>query len=325
MVTSQLVRVCGEEVKTLRIVNGEVTRSNDWRRLVATFVATTDVKPSSQKLYSRTLSLFFKWIDETGRQLPALDAEDIKNYKEHLLSSGLSALSVGSYIISVRKFYEWAEAYKLYPNIARGIKPPRRKQAFKKMHLEDDKSKELLEHFSSLSLRDYAIVNLMLRTGLRTIEVVRADVGDICFMGGKRVLKVWGKGHDEKDDFVVLTEKAYEPIKNYLDTARKGAKAGEPLFTSNSRQNKGERLTTRTISGLCKGGLQAIGLDGREYTAHSLRHTTAVAILNHEGTMFDVQAVLRHTSPQTSQIYTESIKQQKRLQDSPESKINDAF
>ena len=164
----------------------------------------------------------------------------------------------------------------------------------------------------------------MLRTGLRTIEVVRANVGDITFKGDKRVLLVWGKGHSEKDDFVVLTEKAYEPIKEYLAT-RKAVKAGEPLFTSNSRQNFGERLTTKTISSLCKEGLRAIGLDGREYTAHSLRHSTAVAILKHGGNIVDVQEVLRHSSIDTSQIYTESVKEELRLENAPESVLDAAF
>ena len=131
-------------------------------------------------------------------------------------------------------------------------------------------------------------------------------------------------GHTEKDDFVVLSDKAYIPIANYLAT-RKGAKQGEPLFVSNSRQNQGERLTTRTISHLCKEGLQAVGLDGKEFTAHSLRHTTAVAILKHGGAITDVQSVLRHTSPVTSQIYTESVKEEMRLETAPEMMLDDAF
>ena len=175
-----------------------------------------------------------------------------------------------------------------------------------------------------MSLRDFAIVNLILRTGLRTIEVVRADVGDITFKGDRRVLLIWGKGHTEKDSFVVLSDKAYLPIKEYLET-RKGAKAGDPLFISNSRQNNGERLTTRTISKICKDGLKGVGMDGREFTAHSLRHTTAVQILKQGGEITDVQRVLRHTSPVTSQIYTESIEEELRLQKSPEFLLDSAF
>jgi integrase/recombinase XerC/integrase/recombinase XerD len=224
-------------------------------------------------------------------------------------------------------FYEWVEANKLYPNIAKGIKTPPRKQAFKKQHLTDAKSTELLEHFKEMSLRDFAIVNLILRTGLRTIEVVRADIADITFRGDRRILKVWGKGKlksDKEDDFVVLSDKVYTPIAEYLAT-RKGAKSGEPLFVSNSRQNKGERLTTRTISYLCKEGMRAIGLDGKEFSAHSLRHTTAVAILKQGGSITDVQGVLRHSSPVTSQIYTESIKEEMRLKSAPELMLDNAF
>lgn len=311
-----IVKVQGKAVK--------VGNTTNWRGLVATFVSEQDVKESSRQLYNRTLSQFFLWIETTGRNLDSLTRVDILEYKDHLQGEGLSALTIGSYIVSVRKFYEWAEAHKLYPNIAKGVKTPRRVQAFKKQHLTDNKSSELLSYFEAKSLRDFAIVNLILRTGLRTIEVVRADVGDITFKGERRVLKVWGKGHTEKDDFVVLSEKAYLPIAKYLAT-RKGAKAGEPLFTSNSRNNQGGRLTTRTISQICKEGLQAIGMDGKEFTAHSLRHTTAVAILKHGGNITDVQSVLRHSSPVTSQIYTESVKEEMRLQEAPEMMLDAAF
>lgn len=311
-----IVKVQGKAVR--------VGTTTDWRGLVATFVSEQDVKESSRNLYNRTLSQFFKWVEQTGRSLASMNRVDILEYKDYLQAQGLSALTIGSYIVSVRKFYEWAEANKLYPNIAKGVKTPRRVQAFKKQHLTDNKSSELLSYFESKSLRDFAIVNLILRAGLRTIEVVRADIGDITFKGERRILRVWGKGHTEKDDFVVLSDKAYIPIANYLAT-RKGAKGGEPLFTSRSNNNKGERLTTRTISQICKEGLQAVGLDGKEFTAHSLRHTTAVAIIRHGGTITDVQSVLRHSSPVTSQIYTESVKEEMRLQNAPEMIVDAAF
>lgn len=297
---------------------------SDWRKVVGMFIASQDVKDSSRSLYTRTLSQFFLWIEKTGKVLNSLTREDILEYKDHLLSSGLSALTISSYLVVVRKFYEWTESILIYPNIAKGIKTPRRKQAFKKQHLTENKIGDLLEYYKEKSLRDFAIVNLLLRTGLRTIEVVRADVGDITFKGDKRVLLVWGKGHTEKDSFVVLTDKAYLPIREYLDS-RKGVKSGDPLFVSNSRRNGGERLTTRTISGICKEGLREVGLDGKEFTAHSLRHTTAVEILKNGGEITDVQRVLRHTSPVTSQIYTESIEEELRLQKSPESLLDRAF
>lgn len=312
----EIVRVGGKDVR--------VGSRKDWRGLVASFVAAQDVKVSSRDLYARTLSQFFLWVESTGREPNQLTRQDILEYKDYLTSSNLASLTIGSYLVSVRKFFEWTEAEKIYMNIGKGIKTPKRVQAFKKQHLTDGKSVELLDHFKGASIRDYAIVNLILRTGLRTIEVVRADIGDITFKSDRRILRIWGKGRIEKDDFVVLSDKAFLPIKQYLMT-RKGAKAAEPLFVCESNRNEGGRMSTRSIRRICKEGLQAIGMDGKEFTAHSLRHTTAVAILKHGGSITDVQEVLRHSSPVTSQIYTESIKEEMRLEKAPELMLDCAF
>ena len=315
-------------VNRTEIVKGS---KNEIESLKEAFLNGQNVKESSRNLYSRTLRQFFLWVGRTQKALSDLNRVDILEYKGYLEKElKLSPLTVSSYIVALRKFYEWTEAEKLYPNIAKGIKTPPRSQTFEKGFLSDTKSRELLSHFEGVSLRDYAIVNLMLRTGLRTIEVARATVGDICFMGEQRVLKVWGKGKTEGEkgkgfNFVVLTDKSYLPIRNYLEAARKGAKAGEPLFTSTSHQNSGQQLTTRTISGICKDGLKAIGLDGKEYTAHSLRHTTASSLLEHGRNLIEVQHVLRHSSPTTTQIYTRMKEKEIRLREAPEAALDNAF
>ena len=55
-----VVRVQGKDVK--------VGNTNDWRGLVATFISTQDVKESSRALYTRTLSQYFVWMEESGNQ-----------------------------------------------------------------------------------------------------------------------------------------------------------------------------------------------------------------------------------------------------------------
>lgn len=87
----------------------------------------------------------------------------------------------------------------------------------------------------------------------------------------------------------------------------------------------GERLTTRSISYIAKEGLKGIGLDERSYTAHSLRHTTAVNILRAGGSMEQVQDTLRHSNINTSQIYTATIKEERRLENSGEALIDNLF
>lgn len=302
---------------TAPVVNQSVSITD----AVEVFLGECDVRESSRNVYRRGLLYFFKWVEKTGRVISELTRADIIIFKESLLSTH-SNLLVAGYLVALRRFYEWCEGNKLYPNIAKGIKSPKRKNAYLKEHLRENQIAELLKHFEG-DVRDYAIVNLLLRTGLRCVEVIRLNVEDICFKGGQRILKVWGKGRDERDNFVVLTDKAYQPIKTYLDT-RGATTQKEPLFVSTSNRNLQGRLTTRTISKICKEGFRAIGIDGKEYTAHSLRHTTAVMLLKN-GSLADVQSVLRHASPATSQIYTKSIEEELRLANPSEMKLDTAF
>ena len=288
---------------------------------VEAFLSECDIRANSKNVYRRGLHYFFKWVEQTGRVISELTRADVIAFKDTLLNTH-SNLSVAGYLVAVRRFYEWAEGNKLYPNIAKGIKSPKRKNAYLKEHLRLNQIHNLLKYYEG-NLRDYAIVNLLLRTGLRTIEVVRANIEDVTYKGGQRILKVWGKGRDDKDTFVVLTDKAYAPIRAYLDT-RKSATLKEPLFVSTSNRNLQGRLSTRTISKICKEGLVAIGLDAHEYTAHSLRHTTAVMLLKH-GSLADVQSVLRHASPATSQIYTKSVEEELRLANPSEMKLDGIF
>lgn len=292
--------------------------------LVDRFIASQDVKESSKLLYRRTLKQYFKWVDKKSYLLSEIARPQLLEYKDELLNSNMSSLTVGSYITSVRRFYEWTEANKFYPNVAKGIKTPKRKQQFKKQPLLPSQATALLNYYQDKTLRDYAIVNLLLRTGLRTIEVIRANVEDITFKGSQRVLLVHGKGRDEKDNFVLLTDKTYQPIAQYLAT-RGNINGSEPLFTSTSNNSKGERLSTRSISYIAKEGLKAIGLDERAFTAHSLRHTTAVNILRGGGSLEQAQMTLRHSNPATTQIYTATLNEERRLQNSGEALIDSLY
>ena len=290
--------------------------------LVDRFINSQDVKQSSKLLYRRTLKQYFNWVNNKAYLLSEIARPQLLEYKEELLASGMSSLTVSSYITSVRRFYEWTEANKFYPNVAKGIKSPKRKQQFKKQPLLPSQATELLSYYQSKASRDYAIINLLLRTGLRTIEVIRANVEDIVFKGSQRVLLIQGKGRDEKDNFVLLTDKTYQPVAQYLATNNK---VNGPLFTSTSNNSNGDRLTTRSISYIAKEGLKAIGLDERSFTAHSLRHTTAVNILRAGGSLETAQFTLRHSSPATTQIYTSTLNEERRLQNSGEALIDSLY
>lgn len=293
--------------------------------IVEAFANSQDVKHSSRDLYTRTVTGFFGWVEDTGRTPAALTLADLIAYKNELLAAGKSSLTVASYCNSVRRFFDWTEANKIYPNIGKGLHAPKRKQAFRKQPLTVPQVGELLQYeHAEQSARDFAIVNLIVRTGLRCVEVVRANVGDITYKGGQRVLLVQGKGRDEKDNFVILTDSAYYPIREYLNT-RARLTDNAPLFASQSNRNTGERLTTRAVSMIAKNGLKNVGLDNRVYTAHSLRHTAAVNILRAGGTTEQVQFALRHANPSTTQIYTATLREEQRLLNSGETLLDNLY
>lgn len=293
--------------------------------VITLFLQEQQVMPSSRRTYGWTLRRFFKWCRESNLRASQLQRSHVVAYIDALARKGFSAKSIASYTVSLRRFFGWLDSKGQYPNIASGVKGPRKmKEGFVKMHLDIDERRRLLDAAKERGERDYAIVNLMLRSGLRTIEVSRIDVCDITTRKGVRVLNVWRKGSLGKDSYVVLTEESYGPIADYLDT-REAVLSGSPLFVTDGDGHRDGRLTPRRIQQIVKECLRRIGLTTREYSPHSLRHTTAVAILEAGGSIFDVQTVLGHSSPETSQIYTRSAEEDRRLRNPPEDIIKDAF
>lgn len=312
-----------------------------------TYLKSVDSKESTRRTYRKALDCFSHWMEEKSLTILELTHADIVSYKDYLLNSNKSALTVNLYLSTLRGFFKWADGEEICKNVANGVGSVRtNKETFRKMHLENEQGAQLLDQAMTakevagandgltrklnsneraIALRNYAMINLMLRTGLRTIEVSRADVGDITTKRDRRILKVWGKGRAEKDSFVILTDPAYLPIKEYLNNIRPYAKASEPLFAGVGLGHNGNRLSTRTIQTICKEALREIGLEGHEYSAHSLRHTTGTQILLNGGTMMDVQNVLRHASPATSQLYVNTIMEDKRLDDASEQILDDSF
>ena len=289
----------------------------NWEILLAAFLDSQDLRQKSRETYYWGMVQYFRWMQESGHAMKSMTPADVMSFKNFMVKKRLSPLTIGSYLTAVRQFYKWTENTMLYPNIARSVKPPRGKKGFRKMHLNETEASDMLAYLKSKSLRDYAIVNLILRTGLRTIEVVRADVEDIRHKRGRRILKVWGKGYDDKDNFVILGDAVWNPIQEYLNTRGLQSKK-EPLFVTDGKGHRGARMSTRSVQYVCKESMKAIGLEGHEYSAHSLRHTTAVLILKNGGDWQDVHRVLRHSSPATSQIYTASIEEEVRLDRNPE-------
>lgn len=292
-----------------------VTRPASLESLLDSFLADHDVKASSKATYKRSLKQFVLWLQETGRseRMATLSREDILAYRESLSSAGKSSYTVSTYLASVKQLYQWLEAKKFYPDITRGVKAGRKARGFRKDILSEEQLRQVLnspERSDLEGLRDYALIGLLARTGLRTVEVARAAVEDLRqepgLQAGESVLWIQGKGHDLKDDFVLLTGKALQPLQAYLQARGRLSKEA-PLFCSHSDRNSGQALTTRSISRVVKQSMRSVGLDDGRLTAHSMRHTAISLAVLGGATLQQVQAMARHSDPKTTLVYFHNL------------------
>lgn len=285
--------------------------------IVQEYIDTLDVKPKSRDTYQKALKQFMLYMDSSNISQPT--RSDILAYKAYLMDN-YKACTVSSYMTAVKGLFAYLEAEKIFPNIANGIKGAKHQQGFRKDALTIDQARRLLNSIDTSTIegkRNYALINLLLNTGLRTIEAERACIGDIRQEGGEALLYIQGKGRDSKDAFVVLTDSTLYPIQKYLK-ARSIIDPKAALFASHSDRNDGNRITTRTISWIVKEALKAIGIDSERITAHSLRHTAVTFSLLAGATIQEAQAMARHANVNTTLIYAHNID---RIAKAPERRI----
>lgn len=311
------------------VIDDKLVINDGWRVALDAYCNELDVRSEeTRKAYRKWLKRFFSWMVSSGRSLDRMKSVDIVAYRnslqEDIVMGVCTVRSANSYLSAIRSFYKWAECKGFYENIAASVNSLKKNKEFIKMHLTDEQGKALLRASRERSMRDFAMENMMLRLGLRTVEVSRLNINSIRERKGKRVVYVHGKGHSEADSYVVMTDSVYGPIREYLES-RDGALESDPLFVSESDRSKGRRLTTRGIQDIIKKDLRSIGLDSREYSPHSLRHTTGVMIIENGGSLVDVQRVLRHTSPKTSEIYLLSIEDDQHIKNAPERLLDNSF
>ena len=271
------------------------------------FLSYLNVSPASVRTYSRAIESFLQYVSD--ERIAAPSREDILRYLEHLIAEGKRPSTVQTYLVAVRLFFRFLEQNRLAVNVAEHIKGPRLDKGHKKDCLTQGQTKDLMESVdtdTAYGRRDYAMLLLMAACGLRTIEVVRANIRDMRKAGGRMVLFIQGKGRNERTEFVRLPDAVERAIRASL-ADRKGASPDDPLFVSYSRNNYGGRLTTRSVSSVAKNALRDIGIDSDVVTAHSLRHTAVTLALLNGIPLQEVQAFARHANIATTLIYAHNL------------------
>lgn len=280
------------------------------------FVRSLDATEQTKETYLKGARRFITYCKDNN--ILEVSEADIMNYKNYLRNN-YKASSISMYITSLKKLYKFLEK-KGIRNITTDLKGAKNTRNFKKDPLTIEQTKDLLKSIDTTTdegKRNYALIKLLVATGLRTIEIERANIEDIRALGTANVLYIQGKGRDDKEEYVVLTYSTLKAIQDYLKT-RKDAKPSDPLFVSYSDRSNGQRLKTRSIRDIVKKAYKNIGIVSDKITTHSLRHTAITLSLIGGASLQEAQNLARHSNINTTLIYAHNID---RIHNNAESKI----
>lgn len=275
------------------------------RELAGEFIAQEDTKVETQRFDAYVLDIYFKYLVVNRIDVNKASRANIVAYKRFLIDDGKKPTTIDKYIGLVRRFYNWLEINGLYENIARNIHKVKRYKGYRKSYLTRDEIIYLLGMIdvSTLQgLRDFAMINLMIMTGIRRCEVNRLNVSDV----NNDSIMIMRKGKIERKA-IGVNDSVIVPIRDYL--SRASLADNSPLFISLSRKNKGKRLSVTDISIISKVYLRMIR-DDEALSCHSFRHSFAINALKGGATIFEVQNALDHETSETTKIYLSMIEEE---------------
>ncbi|SAL07266.1 integrase family protein [Caballeronia calidae] len=145
--------------------------------------------------------------------------------------------------------------------------------------------------------RDYAILLLLARLGLRGGEVASLTLDDIDWDAG--TFNIHGKGGQESP--LPLLAPVGEAIADYLKNGRADSESRNVFLRINA-PIRGFK-TGKAVSNVVKYALERAGIDSPRKGAHQFRHALATQMLRQGSALAEISEVLRHKSPDSTRIY----------------------
>ncbi|MBA2440114.1 MAG: tyrosine-type recombinase/integrase [Thermoleophilaceae bacterium] len=143
--------------------------------------------------------------------------------------------------------------------------------------------------------RDFAILTMLVRLGLRAGEVAGLTLEDVDWRAGELV--VVGKGR--RAERLPLPVDVGEAITSYLRDGRPASAQDRSLFVRVKAPHRG--LTSAGVSQVVVSAGRRAGLG--QIHAHRLRHSAATQMLRAGGSLEEIGQVLRHRAALTTAIY----------------------
>lgn len=257
---------------------------------------------NTQDAYRRDIRTFFAWADEYGVDVLLAAQEHLDGYRRWLETTDqvgryrgrqkLQPATVARKLTTVSSFYRYAvrNGHTLANPMA-DVERPEVSNESMTPGLSREEADRLLDAATAAGPRLRALVLLLLGTGMRVSEAVKADTGDLSVERNRRILLVTRKGG--KRQRLVVPEAADVALREYL-RGRSG-----PLFLD---RHERDRMTRQQADYYLTRLAVKAGIPFR-ISPHVLRHTAATLALDAGAPLRDVQVQLGHSRPDTTARY----------------------
>ncbi len=277
---------------------------------------------SSGRVYKQDIKAFVSWLYEQEITVYTITREHLLNYRKYLHEQGKSNITINRMFAVVRVVIaELVDNGTITTNpLEKKFKPLPTNDETTHVALDDKQAKQLLKAIDTSTIkgkRDYAIVSLMLRSGLRREEVQKLNIGDIKMKQGHHVIDIRdGKGG--KPATVKIAPDVWCYLNEYMQSLqqkhpRKDARLDAPLFISLRKGDNPslrpddtgklveQRIDIKAIETTVKALGDAIGVPG--LTPHGLRASAITLWIEHGATLEQAQYAARHKDPRTTERY----------------------
>ncbi|HEX8815841.1 MAG TPA: site-specific tyrosine recombinase/integron integrase [Terriglobales bacterium] len=254
------------------------------------------------KAYTGDLDNFAAYIGE--RDWKKIDHVTIRGFLSQLYDKGLSKTSVARSLAAVRSLYRWlAQEGVVEQNPAALVSTPKLPKKLPRVPTIEEVNSLLdskMPEVAAFPERDRLMFELLYGCGIRNSELVGINLEDIRV--SNEAILIRGKG--KKERYVPFGESALAALKSYLPARQKllaETKKNNAALLINQR---GGRLTTRSVGRIIKKIAVAKGLSP-DVHPHTLRHAFGTHLLEEGADLRAIQEMLGHERLSTTQRYTQ--------------------
>lgn len=300
-----MVDLTGET--TLRIIqNAPIEKEQNDLCSFWTVLKKSDLSDKTIIAYQHDLKLFLKWLFDINpsRTMSSLSEIDIIEYRQQLLGQGLKAATINRRLGSIQRLCRWAFSKgHIKEDVSTAIKQVNIVSKRSPSGLKRSEVQRLLQVAGQSShghsKRNYALLHIMLQTGLRVNEVAELKLSDLDLneRSGKVCVHL-GKGRKTRD--IPLNSKVRRALSLYL-----GVRLSDDTIENVFLSERNTPLAVRTIQVIIKTLAHRAGITRINVSPHTLRHTFAINYLKTNPTnIVELANLLGHESLDTTAIYT---------------------